>query len=148
MIKRILVCSDGSEHALRAAALGAEIAAKFEAKVTILSVYNAPPMVLPVAGIPEPNPYIAVETLQHMNEEYHNDVHEKTDRIFQDSGVAYDPIREMGQPVQVITEMAEKTNADLIVLGSRGHGGFQRLLMGSVSDGVMHHAHCGVLIVR
>ena len=63
MIKRILVCSDGSEHALRAAAMAAEIAAKFTAEVTVLSVYNAPPMVLPVAGIPEPNPYIAVETL-------------------------------------------------------------------------------------
>jgi nucleotide-binding universal stress UspA family protein len=148
MISRILLCSDGSEHALNAAKLAAELAAKFKAQVTVLSVYNAPPTVLPVAGVPEPNPYLAVETLQHMNEEFHNDVHEKTDPILQEAGVSYEPAREMGQPVQVITEVAEKTRADLIVLGNRGLGGFQRLLMGSVSDGVMHHAHCPVLIVR
>jgi nucleotide-binding universal stress UspA family protein len=148
MISRILLCSDGSEHALKAASVTAEIAGKFKAVVTVLSVFNAPPAVLPIAGVPEPNPYLAVETLQNMNDEFHNDVHEKTDRILQEADVSFEPVREMGQPVQVITEVAEKTNADLIVLGSRGLGGFQRLLMGSVSDGVIHHAHCAVLIVR
>jgi len=37
---------------------------------------------------------------------------------------------------------------DLIVMGSRGLGRFQRLLLGSVSEGVLHHAHCSILVVR
>jgi nucleotide-binding universal stress UspA family protein len=148
MIARILLCTDGSEHALKAASVAAEMASKFAAELTVLSVYHAPPSVLPVAGIPEPNPYLAVETLQHMRDEFHNDAQEKTGRLLRDAGVSFERSQEMGQPVQVITEVAEQINADLIVIGSRGLGGFQRLLMGSVSDAVIHHAHCAVLVVR
>ena len=44
--------------------------------------------------------------------------------------------------------LAEELGADLIVLGSRGLGGMKRLLMGSVSESVVRHAHCPVLVVR
>jgi nucleotide-binding universal stress UspA family protein len=44
--------------------------------------------------------------------------------------------------------MAEELGAGLIVMGSRGLGGRRRALMGSVSDAVVRHAHCPVMIVR
>jgi nucleotide-binding universal stress UspA family protein len=44
--------------------------------------------------------------------------------------------------------LAEEISAGLIVTGSRGRGGIRRALMGSVSDGVVRHAHCPVLVVR
>ncbi|HKZ78830.1 MAG TPA: universal stress protein [Pyrinomonadaceae bacterium] len=53
-----------------------------------------------------------------------------------------------GPPRQVILEEAEKWGADLIVMGSRGLGAWNRLLLGSVSSAVIHHAHCSVEIVR
>jgi nucleotide-binding universal stress UspA family protein len=53
-----------------------------------------------------------------------------------------------GPPRQVIVEEAEHWGADLIVMGSRGLGTWDRLLMGSVSNGVVHHAKCSVEIVR
>jgi nucleotide-binding universal stress UspA family protein len=53
-----------------------------------------------------------------------------------------------GPPRQVIVEEAENWGADLIVMGSRGLGAWNRLLLGSVSSAVVHHAKCSVEIVR
>ena len=53
-----------------------------------------------------------------------------------------------GSPQQVIVEEAERWGADLIVMGSRGLGAWNRLLLGSVSNAVVHHAKCSVEIVR
>lgn len=53
-----------------------------------------------------------------------------------------------GPPRQVIVDEAEKWGADLIVMGSRGLGAWNRLLLGSVSSAVVHHAKCSVEIVR
>jgi len=52
-----------------------------------------------------------------------------------------------GAPDQQILAKAKEWNADLIVVGSHGRGFWGRLL-GSVSDGVVHHAECSVLVVR
>jgi nucleotide-binding universal stress UspA family protein len=53
-----------------------------------------------------------------------------------------------GSPESRIVETAEATHPDLIVLGSHGYSRWERLLLGSVSDSVVHHAPCSVLIVR
>jgi nucleotide-binding universal stress UspA family protein len=53
-----------------------------------------------------------------------------------------------GTPGQAIVEEAERWGADLIVMGSRGLGTWNRLLLGSVSSNVVHHAKCSVEIVR
>jgi len=53
-----------------------------------------------------------------------------------------------GGSVEEIVALAEEMGAGLIVLGSRGVGGVERALMGSVSDSVVRHAHCPVLVLR
>ena len=53
-----------------------------------------------------------------------------------------------GSPESRIVETAEATHPDLILLGSHGYSRWERLLLGSVSDSVVHHAPCSVLIVR
>jgi nucleotide-binding universal stress UspA family protein len=51
-------------------------------------------------------------------------------------------------PKAVITEQADQTGADLIVVGSHGHRGVERFLLGSVSEAVALHAHCSVEVIR
>ncbi len=53
-----------------------------------------------------------------------------------------------GSPERRIVEKAEEIQADLIILGSHGYNRWERLLLGSVSDSVIHHAPCSVLVVR
>ncbi|MEP6944996.1 MAG: universal stress protein [Acidobacteriota bacterium] len=53
-----------------------------------------------------------------------------------------------GSPESRIVETAEDRHIDLIVLGSHGYSRWERLLLGSVSNSVVHHAHCSVLVVR
>jgi nucleotide-binding universal stress UspA family protein len=53
-----------------------------------------------------------------------------------------------GRAPQEIVSLAEDLGIGVIVMGSRGRGGVSRTLMGSVSDSVVRHAHCPVLVVR
>ena len=53
-----------------------------------------------------------------------------------------------GDPRKEIVELAEEVDAGLVIIGSRGLGGVRRALMGGVSDSVVRHAHCPVLVVR
>lgn len=53
-----------------------------------------------------------------------------------------------GSPESRIVETAEQMHAELIVVGSHGYNRWERLLLGSVSDSVVHHAPCSVLVVR
>jgi nucleotide-binding universal stress UspA family protein len=53
-----------------------------------------------------------------------------------------------GDPVAGIVAYADKHSVDLVVVGSRGLGGPGRFFLGSVSDGILHHAGCSVLVVK
>ncbi|MEV0703212.1 universal stress protein [Saccharopolyspora sp. NPDC050389] len=53
-----------------------------------------------------------------------------------------------GHPARALLAAAEETSADAIVVGNRGHGGFTEALLGSVSQHIVHHARCPVVVVR
>jgi nucleotide-binding universal stress UspA family protein len=53
-----------------------------------------------------------------------------------------------GSPERAIVETAEQMHADLIIVGSHSYSRWERLLLGSVSDSVVHHAPCSVLVVK
>jgi len=146
MFKRILVCTDGSEIAAHAALVASDLAWKFGADVTLLNVVNPAPLVAPYAMAVEAAPN--TEELIRIAEESQKTVLSNATAPFEREGVNVKVRAEMGQPVDCIVRVAEEEKSDLIVLASRGLGGFSRLMLGSVSDGVLHHAHCPVLIVR
>jgi nucleotide-binding universal stress UspA family protein len=72
----------------------------------------------------------------------------KLDIMFADAAVDVSTDVQFGSPESRIVETAEEIGADLIVLGSHGYKKWERILLGSVSSSVVHHAPCSVLVVR
>jgi nucleotide-binding universal stress UspA family protein len=147
MFKKILLCSDGSDHALHATRAAAEIAEKFGAQLVSLSVYDPSSLVAAYIGVPGGSLETTTDSACYANETL-DAVEKETSKILTEHPIHYEARREFGHPVERIIAVAEDEKVDLIVLGSRGLGGFERFLLGSVSEGVLRHAHCPVLILR
>ncbi len=147
MFSKILVCSDGSDKAIEAAAVAAGIALKFSSQLILLNVYD--PSVIPATTMGIPGGLLETTVSESCYaEEIQSGAERETGEVFQKAGVEFTNHRELGHPVDRIISTASDEKVDLIVMGSRGLGGFERLLLGSVSEGVLRHAHCPVLVVR
>ena len=141
----ILVGVDGSDHSLRALGWAMRQAAQQRVPLTVLAV--RPPPVRPATGIfwglhtyPEDShdPEVTRKPIQEMVDKIANEIGETAPEV----------------TVNVVTgDAAEQLikasrDADMIVVGSRGSGGFAALRINSVSNKVTHHANCPVVIVR
>jgi len=69
-------------------------------------------------------------------------------RVKVSGGVLTGSYLRLGGVAEEIVGLAEELEADLIVMGTRGHTGIRRMIEGSISDFVVHHAHCPVMTVR
>lgn len=146
MFSKILLASDGSEYAIKAAEAAAELAKALGASVTLLHVFTMPSLHMAVPGSPAVD--VDPGALSSYVEQVQDAVAKRTGRILEEAGVAYDTLLEAGHPAEVIVRIAEDDGYDLIVMGSRGLSAIQSFLLGSVSDRVVHHAHCPVLVVK
>jgi nucleotide-binding universal stress UspA family protein len=72
----------------------------------------------------------------------------QADKLVAEHGHALQVELVQGPPAQVITELADRGAYDLIAVGAHGHRGFRRLLLGSVAESTVRHAHCSVLVVH
>jgi nucleotide-binding universal stress UspA family protein len=138
---QILVATDGSEEATLAAKTAAELAQRTYSELHLVSVADAHSSYYYVqqTGLGNDLPQQAQDVLD-----------DDAKKIEQSGGeVAGKHVRASRRhPADSIVRVAEETGADLVVMGSRGLGGIKRALMGSVSDSVVRHAHCPVLVVR
>lgn len=143
MYNKILVPTDGSEHAVRAEEEAIYIAEKTGAELIGLSTVENNF----VNGLPLNDEVYELNNLLKENTKNNVDkfeelVHEK------DSSVSVRSIIKEGTPANTILETAEEEDVDLIVIGSSGKSGFDRFLMGSVADKVSKSAKCSVLVVH
>lgn len=70
-------------------------------------------------------------------------------QFLKDHGAASASIEvRVGSPGDEITTFAEEINADLVIVSSHGYHGIKRILLGSVAESVIRHAHCAVLVLR
>ena len=140
MYKRILVPTDGSEFAKKA-----QLYALFLAKVN-----NAEIIALSVSENHFINGISITEEFVQLNQIL-KDRCEEDLKEFEDmnnEGVKISSVIKEGAPANVILDVAIEEDVDLIVIGSSGKSGFDRFILGSVSDKVVNAAKCPVLVVH
>jgi nucleotide-binding universal stress UspA family protein len=146
---RILLAVDGSDESRAAAGVAAEVAGVDGAELHLISVVETETL-QPYTVYPGPEEIRALTeaAMEERKEKAHTFAVKEAEHV-KGTGARVDGVHvASGAPAKEIVEAAEDMDADLIVLGSRGLGGFRRALMGSVSDSVVRHAHCPVLVVR
>jgi nucleotide-binding universal stress UspA family protein len=141
---RILLATDGSEEAELAALRAVELADATESELHVVHVGVVPSFLVSYPGTLgyEGKLY---EQVQVRSREL---LRKQSWRVKAAGGIVAGAHLRMGAVALEIVALAEELGADLIVMGSRGLGGVRRVLMGSVSDSVVRHAHCPVMIVR
>ena len=141
-IETIIVGVDGSESSRAALQWAYDEAAHHEATLTVLASWHVPTLPISPPGDVLEEGY---ETLPRRNAMAMLDelVGELDDRK---PAVDVRTSIEEGSPAEVLIERSK--GCDLLVVGSRGHGGFTGMLLGSVSQHLVAHAHCPVVVVR
>ncbi len=140
MYKKVLVPTDGSEHAVRAANYAVELARlKPGSEFTLILVHQ------PYAQLDIEAPFVAYhEELERRGEE----MMAKTAAVFEKAGIEVDRVFKWGDPGTEIAQFANNQGFDLIVMGTRGAGALTGLLLGSVARKVVHLAQCPVFLVK
>ena len=142
---RILLALDGSKEARVATRAAVEISNATGSELHLvyaLQTQESLPYSHPLRG----ERWIA--SLEHAKHEAREFVDDQARRIEAEGGKVKVAHLAFGEPGEEIVKLGEELEAGLIVTGSRGLGGVRRALMGSVSESVVRHAHCPVLVVR
>jgi nucleotide-binding universal stress UspA family protein len=147
MIKTVLVPTDGSACANRALMLAVDLAKTYNANIIIIHV-------VPDASIPQIGDYEAYSAAEHQR--LGDALTGLGERILRKAegearGYGAGNVRSLmpsGSAAQKIVKAANDHSVDLIVMGRHGNGEFTELLLGSVSQKVLHAAKCNCLLVR
>ena len=136
---KVLVATDGSEHAMKAIRRALELAEREGAKISLMSVAY-----FSKDDFDEMPPRI-----QEKLERQARDALERGRVIFTEKGIRVETILETGVvPANNIIKRAKEGGFDLILLGSTGLTGIERVLMGSTAAKVVAHAPCSVSVIR
>ncbi|SRR5712692_1304130 len=148
-VRRILAAIDGSDNSKKASTVALRVAERLGAELIILNVLPGITYLGALASrapIPQSTyDQYFIYADERANEIVNEQVALAKDKVANVKGLV---IRTQYTIVEEIISIAEREKVDLIVMGTRGLGGFKKLLMGSVSSGVVNHAHCSVLVVR
>ena len=145
---RVLVAVDGSEMSRAAAGLAAGISDAAGSELHVLSVVETAPK-NPYVPYPGPQTWGSMrEIMERIEGEAREFLGREVERMEAGGGKVAGADVAVGDPTREILKACEKLDADLVVVGSRGLGAVRRALLGSVSDSVVRHALCPVLVVR
>jgi nucleotide-binding universal stress UspA family protein len=145
IFNQLLVPVDGSAPSEAAVSLALRLAAEQHAAVTFVNVVEVDKIVAsmtPGQGFADPGP--AISALREAGTALIAECRKRSEA----AGVTATAEMLDGDAVQTIVECVKRHHADLIVIGSHGRGGVQRLLLGSVAEGVLRHTRTPILICR
>jgi nucleotide-binding universal stress UspA family protein len=138
VISKILLATDFSSESQRALQYALSLAKSYEAKLLITHA------VPPDAGITTMEMQLPVHDLMQSNAERNVALLEQTEEL---KSFPHEVIVESGEAWEVLNEAAGNKNIDLIVMGTHGRGGIDKLFLGSTAEKVIRHASCPVLTV-
>jgi nucleotide-binding universal stress UspA family protein len=146
-MKVIAVGTDGSATADKALEFAIDLAVRHDAKLVVLSAYNSNPSAwvsgVMAAGWMDPGPIEPQWNPQEAERVEQLLVH--AERRAQKRGVECSSASREGDPAETLVELAERHEADVLVIGNRG---MQRRVLGSVPDTITHKARCSVFVVK
>jgi len=137
-IRRILCPTDFSEISERALKAARELAEKLSSELEVLHVF--PDRIF--------GRMKALEEEDKIVRELYADAKDKLNKTVRESGLTKAGLMEKGEPYKVIVSSAEEKDIDLIVLGARGLGRIEGMLIGSVTDAVLKSSPCPVLVIH
>lgn len=141
MFSNILVPVDGSNNSYRALEAALFLSEKLDAKVTTIHVTE----VIPVVHVQSEK--VLADILDSYKKESQL-ILSKCSELATKKGLSINMKQIQGDPGSTILDFCEKEKYDIIVMGSRGKGKFKELILGSVSNKVVHRSPCPVMIVK
>ena len=138
---KILLVTDGSREAELAGRTAADLAHNTGSELHVIHVIALP------LDTHDPSSF-EPDAWGRLEKHARTSLEELVGRIVATGGAVEDSCLTAGRPDAEIVDWAEEIGADLIVMGSRGVGRVRRALFGSVSNSVVRHAHCPVMVIR
>jgi nucleotide-binding universal stress UspA family protein len=135
VMKKLLVCVDGSKYSDEAVKHTVEIAKKFDSEITLMFAWAPPATGGRTMVVHHDIPDVEMERL------------EGAITILRDNGLTYRIVKAIGNPAKEIIEESKK-GYDLVIMGSRGLGAIEGFLLGSVTSRVSHHIDVPLMIVH
>ncbi len=150
MLEKVLIPVDGSETARKAVDFAAKLLERSARRVTLLAVVEEPAytafwsegMIAPEVVLPPPE-----ELRQELGKKA-GEMLEEHASVLKEAGLDVEARVRFGNAASEIIREAQEGGYDMVVMGSHGRGILSGFLLGSVSNRVVHHARCPVLIVR
>lgn len=138
MFAKLLVAYDGSDNSRRALEVAVDLAVRYGARLQVAKVVDLASLM----GLE-----VKEEVIDELRSKAEREVHDAVEFV-RSKGIDADGSVLVGDPVGSIVELAQEMGVDLIVTGSRGLSKLKRILLGSVSTGILTEARCSVLVVK
>ncbi len=142
---QILLATDGSDESALATQAATELSRETGSEVHLVYVLPTPAQLIGHHTYPDEMRESLIAGAERDAETF---LKEQAEKIRSDGGKVAETHFRSGEPDKEILRAAESLGVGLIVMGSRGLGSISRMLMGSISDSVVRHAHCPVLVMR
>lgn len=141
-LHNVVVGIDGSEQSCHAAAISSDIARRSGATLHFVTIVRPPEGWWGIVGSP-PTPSALSKSLTEAQREILDSVVAAVDL----TDIEVIQVEDVGDPARMLLDYAEKVDADLMIIGRRGAGLIERLMLGSVANRVIHDAEYPVLLV-